>query len=139
MKNKSFFQIYGLLTAAALVIAGICLMAACFGIFASGGYQKGAYTPAAVAQAFRPIAIPVILAAILALGSIPVAFFAPKAPKDKTKYPKPAPLPKPVPGWVRYAVLGGCIALIGFGYFHEGFRDVLGKAVAICTECVGLG
>ncbi len=39
----------------------------------------------------------------------------------------------------RYAVLVIAICMIAYGLLNGGTRDVLAKAVAICTECVGLG
>ena len=39
----------------------------------------------------------------------------------------------------RYAILGAALLLIVLGIFNGGAADVLGKAVKICTECIGLG
>ncbi|HIZ24319.1 MAG TPA: thioredoxin [Candidatus Gallimonas intestinigallinarum] len=40
---------------------------------------------------------------------------------------------------VRIAVFAVAIALIIWGILNGGAGDVLAKAVAICTECIGLG
>ncbi len=40
---------------------------------------------------------------------------------------------------VRYAVLCFALAIMVYGLFTGGTVDVLAKAAAICTECVGLG
>lgn len=40
---------------------------------------------------------------------------------------------------VRLAVLAAAIALIAWGIANGGMGDVLAKAIAICTECIGLG
>ena len=40
---------------------------------------------------------------------------------------------------VRIAMLAIAAALILLGIFNGGMRDVLGKAIKICTECIGLG
>lgn len=40
---------------------------------------------------------------------------------------------------VRAALYAAALALIAAGVLNGGMRDVLTKAVAICTECVGLG
>lgn len=40
---------------------------------------------------------------------------------------------------IRIAVLAVAILLIALGIFNGGMRDVLGKAIKICTECIGLG
>lgn len=42
-------------------------------------------------------------------------------------------------GFVRAAVLAAALLLIGLGIWNGGARDVLVKAVQICTECIGLG
>ncbi len=39
----------------------------------------------------------------------------------------------------RYAILAFALILIFYGAFNDGTLDVLAKAAAICTECVGLG
>ena len=41
--------------------------------------------------------------------------------------------------YVRLAVLTVALCLIVVGFTAGGTADVLAKAVAICTECVGLG
>ena len=40
---------------------------------------------------------------------------------------------------MRAAVFAAAIALILLGVFNGGARDVLVKAVRICSECIGLG
>ena len=40
---------------------------------------------------------------------------------------------------VRMVLLIAAIALIAAGVFNGSARDVFGKAVKICTECIGLG
>ena len=39
----------------------------------------------------------------------------------------------------RYAILAAAVVFIVIGIFNGGMADVLGKAVRICTECIGLG
>lgn len=39
----------------------------------------------------------------------------------------------------RIAVFVAAVFLIVLGIFNEGIADVLGKAIRICTECIGLG
>lgn len=46
---------------------------------------------------------------------------------------------KPLLLTVRCAVFLLAVNLIILGIFNEGILDVLGKAIRICTECVGLG
>ncbi len=40
---------------------------------------------------------------------------------------------------VRIVLLLGALGLIALGVFNGGAQDVLGKAIRICTECIGLG
>ena len=40
---------------------------------------------------------------------------------------------------LRYVVLAAALLLIGLGIANDGVADVLGKAIRICTECIGLG
>lgn len=39
----------------------------------------------------------------------------------------------------RLVLLAAAVVLIIFGIFNGGMRDVLVKAINICTECIGLG
>ncbi len=65
MTKKHIHLIYRIALSIALIIAGICLMAACIGIYQSGGEQI--YTPQKVAAAFAPISLPVYIALVLIL------------------------------------------------------------------------
>lgn len=40
---------------------------------------------------------------------------------------------------VRGVLIAVALVLIVLGVFNEGYVDVLGKAIKICTECIGLG
>ena len=40
---------------------------------------------------------------------------------------------------VRGVILAVSVVLIVLGVMNGGMRDVLGKAIKICTECIGLG
>ena len=61
------------------------------------------------------------------------------------KKPRPAAIPpaerKPAKhlAAARLVVLGAAVALVVLGVINGGARDVLVKAVNICTECIGLG
>ena len=58
---------------------------------------------------------------------------------SKSNRPAPAPA-KNGPIWgIRIGVAAIAVALILLGIFNGGAQDVLKKAVAICTECIGLG
>lgn len=52
----------------------------------------------------------------------------------------PAPVSSRLPLQItRFAVLLAAVALTTIGLMGEGTRDVLTKAINICTECIGLG
>lgn len=62
---KRIRLVYGILVGIMVLITGICLIAACIGIYRSGGDQI--YTAEKVAQAFQGIATPVYLSLVLIL------------------------------------------------------------------------
>ena len=52
----------------------------------------------------------------------------------------PKPFSKPLVLWgLRGVILAVGIVLIVLGILNGGMADVLGKAIRICTECIGLG
>lgn len=59
--------------------------------------------------------------------------------------PREVPLPAPAPrkhkyqNVLRWTVLAVAVVFVVFGYCAGGIADVVAKAAAICTECVGLG
>lgn len=57
-------QIYGIALSCVLVLAGLCLMAACVGIYRSGDEP---FSREAVAAAFSPISVPVFLCLLMAV------------------------------------------------------------------------
>lgn len=62
--------------------------------------------------------------------------------KQSPKAAAPVSLPAKSESWILYARLAILVVALGLivgGYFAGGTADVLAKAVAICTECVGLG
>lgn len=63
---KKIHRLYGILLSLALVAAGICLMVACVGVYRNG--EAPLYSREEVAAAFRPIAVPVYAALVLAVG-----------------------------------------------------------------------
>lgn len=73
---KPYLRAYRIALSVVTVIAGLCLMAACLGIYTSGGQQV--YTPEKVSQAFSYIALPVYLCLILMLGSAVLAVIFPQ-------------------------------------------------------------
>ncbi len=43
------------------------------------------------------------------------------------------------PAWLRPALFAAALLLILMGVFNGSMADVLAKAAAVCTECIGLG
>ena len=72
--THQFRRIYGIVLSAVLVIAGICLMAACYNIYTTG---DGTFSREIVAAHFGKIAIPVYLCLALVIGSIVLEIFLP--------------------------------------------------------------
>lgn len=81
MAKKIIWLIYGIATSLALVVAGVLLMIACYGVYISGGPQI--YTAEKVAEAFALVAIPVYIAAFLAVGGLILHLFLPLEQKRK--------------------------------------------------------
>ena len=65
-----------------------------------------------------------------------------EASKQASVQPRQTP-PAPAKGnylvFVRYGILVLAVACMIYGYLNDGIVDVIAKAAAICTECVGLG
>lgn len=61
--------------------------------------------------------------------------------KEELKHPAPGveSCPKPASPALRALLYAAAIALIALGVMNGGLRDVLIKAINICTECIGLG
>lgn len=78
-KLQRLHLIYSIVTGIVTVIAGICLIAACLGIYYGGGDEP--YSRQAVSEAFRPISAPVYACLILVLGGIVLDLAMPSAKK----------------------------------------------------------
>ena len=72
---KRIRRIYGIILSISIAAAGICLIAACVGIYRAGDHT---FTREAVAQAFRPISLPVYLCLGLTVLSFPLDWWLPK-------------------------------------------------------------
>ena len=78
MSNKTIGMIrrvYGILLTISILIAAVCLMAACLEIYDGG---NGTFSREAVAAAFSPIAAPVVLCLALVLLSFPLNLLLPQ-------------------------------------------------------------
>lgn len=82
-QTQKLHFLYGTLTGAVTVIAGICLAVQCVGI-----YRAGAFSREAVAAAFAPIALPVYLCLALVAGGLVLnAVFPAEGKKNTEKQP----------------------------------------------------
>lgn len=136
-----------------LAAATVALMAAmawqCINIYiegaanAAGGLHDGPYTRDIVAERLRPFLLPGILYGALAVITGIVSISTEKLPADKrqrmVKPDKQAEMSPVRLKAVRRAVFLLAAALIITGILNGGMRDVLIKAINICTECIGLG
>lgn len=78
---KRIRLIYGIILGASAVIAGICLIAACLGIYFNGGEEP--YSRQVVAQSFSQIAGPVYLCLALVIGGFLLDFALPTDNKKR--------------------------------------------------------
>lgn len=81
MTKKRIHLIYSIVLSAVIVLAGICLMTACVGIYNSGDQP---FSREAVAAAFSGIAVPIYLCLALVIGGLVLDGFF---PADKKKQP----------------------------------------------------
>ncbi len=88
MTKRRIHLIYGITLSILLAVAGVCLIAACIGIYRSGSHP---FTPETVADAFHGIAIPVYLCIALMIGGFVLDGFYPTQEK-KTVPEKQYPL-----------------------------------------------
>ncbi|MBQ8537259.1 MAG: hypothetical protein IJ461_07660 [Clostridia bacterium] len=98
------------------------------------------YTPEAVAAAWNEILPFLGLWLGAALAGVALSGLRPsKAAKPKAQ--GMAELKKPLPHLrgLRTGLFVAAIALTVLGVINGGLRDVLYKAITICTECIGLG
>ncbi len=79
MTKKRIHFLYGIVLGAVAVIAGICLIAACVGIYRSGDHP---FSRESVAAAFKTIAVPVYALLALVIGGFILDIFL---PREKTK------------------------------------------------------
>lgn len=78
-RTQKLLKIYKIALSCVIILAGICLMVACVGIYRSGDEP---FSRAAVAAAFSPISIPVYLCLIMVLGSFVLKLIFPE-PAEK--------------------------------------------------------
>ncbi len=128
------------------IALAVLLAAGAVGIYLEGSAlvaedpRESIYTAERAAEKLAP-AIPLLIAAAaLAVLGIALGVKDPKAgkPAGKAACAPPAAELKNA-GVIRAAVVVAAAAFILAGVLNGSARDVLIKAIHICTECVGLG
>ena len=109
-----------------------------------GGIAAGLESPfsrEAAAERLHIIAPGLCGCALLSLGGAVGAFCSGGAPAGKNlkTYRCGNMGSRPAPRILRGVILTLAAAFILLGVMNGGARDILYKAIAICTECIGLG
>ena len=155
--RKNSVYILSCLLAGATLLLACLLIGHCVQIYRTGVAPENLteagvrimdiYSPAVIARHARQIAWAFCLwLALLAAAALACL----RHPQDVRILPgmKSAPkrLPEPFaakdarsPRLTRCLLLAAAITLIALGVLNGGMRDVLVKAINICTECIGLG
>lgn len=95
------------------------------------------YTSGAIASHFRIIQPVLVLWLVLLLVSI---VYKPGREEEKAQNRAPNEgIAVRGPLWLTLALIALAVVLIVLGIMNGGLRDVLVKAVNICSECIGLG
>ena len=125
------------------VLLTLLLIAAVVGIYQEGTAAQAGnplawiFSRELVAQGLRPIA-PLLFAA---LGLTAAGLILGVKAEDGLDPAKGGAVESRAQGGkpLRMLLLAAALVLIAAGLFNGSARDVFGKAVKICTECVGLG
>ena len=128
------------------IALAVLLAAGAVGIYVEGtarvaeNPRESIYTAERAAEKLAPAVPLLIAAAALAVLGIALGAKDPKAgkPAGKAACAPPAAELKNA-GVIRAAVVVAAAAFILAGVLNGSARDVLIKAIHICTECVGLG
>ena len=135
--KKRLHRIYAIAFPAVTVLCALCLMGGCYYIYASG---QG-YSPALISAVFSKISPLMWLWLAMTLGGIVLHVVLPqeKTKKAARQPAEHAAATKPCHARLSYILLGLGIVLVILGVWGDGLAGVIAKAVAICTECIGLG
>lgn len=142
MKKRKIFL---LLQSALCVALALLLAAAAFGICREGLADKAdnplapIYTPERIAERGRILLPLLLLTAGLALvgTALRIRDEDGERPAKSGAVSQKARLAREKT--LRIVLLLTALGLIALGVFNGSARDVLGKAIRICTECIGLG
>lgn len=150
MKKRSIYDFYRIFLSIYAVVCGLLLNMQCLLLWVRGNAadnrnaESQLLTPvfsrdkiAAMLRISVPVLIGFITAALLGL------LWNMLRPSTKTTlrsggpmFPAPRFFTRPI---VRFFLLTVAVLLIVLGIANGGMRDVLIKAIMICTECIGLG
>ena len=127
------------------VLLAVLLIATVIGIYREGAAEKAenplawAFTREKVAERFRPIR-PLFY---FTLATAAAGLILDGKDENSLKPGKGGKVENPAPPAygkaLRTVLLIAAVCLLVAGVFNGSARDVFGKAVKICTECVGLG
>ena len=143
MTNKK--RIYLILQSAVWILLAAALAAAAIVLFADGSARQAEnpmasiYTPKAVAEKLTLIAPLFFCAAGLTILGLILGVRDESADKPVRMQMKPEKKPLKHRGWVQAVLVVAAAALILAGILNGSARDVLIKAITICSECIGLG
>lgn len=140
MKNVRLFLI---IQSILCVLLALVMIAVVIGIYREGAALRAddplaaIFTREIAAEAFSAIA-PLFFAAV---GMAAVGLILGIRDENSLKPAAGGKVENRAPGGktVRTVLLVAAVVLIVAGAFNGSARDVFGKAVKICTECVGLG
>lgn len=135
---KKLQKIWDIVTSVLISIVAVCLIVSCVSIYRSG---EKPFNAEIVAAALHRIAIPGWLCLICVVGGIALHCFAPakEGRVKREKVAKPKAMDEQRLWFIRGAVMAVAIGLIVLGIMNHGYADVLGKAIRICQECIGIG
>ena len=126
-----------------LAAGAVCIYMEGVSIRNSGDSLASIYTREKIAEYFAPIA-PVLFICIgfliagIILGICDENASRPVAVKKISALPAKKTSPKKIK-WIRIIIGLAAVCMIIAGIFNGSLRDVLIKAINICSECIGLG
>ena len=145
-RRKRLYHLLGYLTALAVILAALIAIGESLRINA----LPSRYSIGTIAPALRRIGLAALIAALLSLTTALIGCRmnrmqrseerpSKNQPKSTNKGCGKAETGKRVLRWMRALIAAAALCLIVYGLYNGSANDVLKKAVAICTECIGLG
>ena len=131
--NRKIWRVWSAATACLEAASGVLLIASAWQVYRAG------YSPAHVIAAFRRIAPVIWAAAAFAAAGLLAGRPETRKTARVQAMEKPARTDTKRQNILRAALLAAAAAMIALGAANGGVRDVLVKAISICTECIGLG